>query len=60
MTANAGWQDVCADHAGLMTARGKLLAGAQDAVRQLNHLLPAPSVQVNAALVEILQQMKIQ
>jgi hypothetical protein len=55
MTANAGWQDVCADHAGLMTARGKLLAGAQDAVRQLNHLLAAASVQVNTALMEVLQ-----
>jgi hypothetical protein len=58
MTANAGWQDVSADHAGLMTACGKLLPGAQDAVRQLNHLLAAPSVQVNAALVEVLQQSK--
>jgi hypothetical protein len=54
MTANAGGQDVSADHAGLMAARGKLLAGAQDAVRQLNHLLAAASVQVNAALVEVL------
>jgi hypothetical protein len=56
MSANAGGQDVSADHAGLMAARGKLLPGAQDAVRQLNHLLPAASVQVNAALVEVLQQ----
>jgi hypothetical protein len=59
MTANAGGQDVSADNAGLMAARGKLLPGAQDAVRQLNHLLPAASVQVNAALVEVLQKMKI-
>ncbi len=47
-----------ADHAGLMAARGKLLTGAQDAVRQLNHLLAAPSVQVNTALVEVLQKCK--
>jgi hypothetical protein len=54
MTANAGGEDVSADHARLMAARGKLLPGAQDAVRQLNHLLAAPSVQVNATLVKVL------
>jgi hypothetical protein len=58
MTANAGGKDVSADHAWLMAARGKLLPGAQDAVRELNHLLAAPSVQVNAALVEVLEQRK--
>jgi hypothetical protein len=56
MWPNLSGQNMRSHHAGRMAAGGKLLAGPQYAVRQTDHLLAAGLVQVDAALVEVLQE----